>query len=484
MSVLKNYWGLFFIIAIGFLQIENFNISFFEWIENDFQNKASLFQVRRYFILFPQIIILSKIFKNPLLSFLGGFVLFMVGSYNIVCILTAFVFCEFLFIELWSGGQKKQRREILCLTLALFPCFLILIETSFSLFFIMLVLLSVFDIFSIVKTKQDSIPQQIKGMFFATPLRSIILIYCIDQNIPENYLIFIKISLLFFFVLSVLIGAFYQFDLKSFFVVSQIFLLLLVVSDLRSFYMDCYFLISLITILKLQNLVKRYFFIWPTLLLSFCFLNGSPFLLAILDQVVSGSIYLKFLAISLIFIICVILFESIESFKKSKMLAEEFNLKEIIFILLIVSFVLANGAYITEEVSFSLGQKTKFIVISFFVFIAGLFYLVDFSNIGVRHMPHLIRIKRIGFRVFDEVSSRFIFQDDRTTFFEFLESCLRLIGKSFFYIISTIQKIIEEIFFIIVDLYKNREVKKYQHLMAFLLIFFSFLLLGISMESK
>ena len=250
------------------------DVSAFYLLSNSFERIGLTGQIGQCFILMPLLILFAqsneKFSKED--SVLGHnhttFLLaigstFALSSYNINIIFVMFVICEFFFIERENKRLRKLRGEIAVLLLVIFPFVVVSKELFTEIFFFLLIVLNIFDIYSFARDKINNINCQLRNLILVFPLRMTLLAYYASSSIAEEYISLGKAIFLLLLIISFFYGLIFRFNFRSRLVITQALLLASSLSVLAQAYMVFYFLLGLLLIYSVNSPLWKKSMPWP-----------------------------------------------------------------------------------------------------------------------------------------------------------------------------------------------------------------------------
>ena len=476
------------ILFFGFLNIlKIIDVSGFYFLNNSFNETALSNQIGQCFILVPLIALFSFLSDgfnskeghdndNIMLLFAVATTTAL-GSYNLNVIFAVFIFFEFFSIEMENKILKGLRREAVVILIVLFPFISEQKGILPGILFLLLIILSAFDLYAFGQEKGSGVFLQFRNMVLLLPLRMTLLAYYASGSVAIEYLSLGKLIFLSLIVISCLYGIFSAFNLKSRLIISQILLLASTLSVIGHFYMELYFLLGLFAIYSalenhlLQKNIK-WFLMGPILIILLSLLDGSPGLIKILISALEGEGYSKVIGISLLLFLTLLSFQWGQVFKKVDKI--KIRSKEKYYILALLTLVFLNAKYNTLSGAFFASGTSKIIVSFYFIIILLISYIVKFPVMDFKKVNgHLFKINR-----FLENGI------NRILLFNWPEKILHVFWGSLLSIAFFIQEIVVNLFFILVESYECKNVKKYQYVAILLLITFLFLWIKVFVSAK
>ena len=427
-------------------------------------------QIDQSFIAMPLLILFSQILRKKndqtLFLFLLG-ALAAMSSYNFNIIFAFFVIYEFLSIEKENTLFGGLRKEIIIPLLVIFPFIFssekIFFEDPnlFGCFFLLLVLLNTLDICSIGYNRNDGPHSQLRDMILISPLRVSMLVYCASSTSITEYLGVGKIIFFFLLLASFFYGIVSHFNLKSLIVIVQALFLSSTLSALSRSHMEFYFLFGLLVLCGASYLDKKKSVEWLQaglcLIVLLCFLDGPISLIRTFSLAFSGDNYSKIIGVFLLIFLVVLIFQWGQCLKNTKSIKIIPRGEYLILAACVVFNIVSDAKEHLPQVNWT----NKIMLSFFFVIILLLSYIIGGT--------------RISFKRFD-IGGDFLKESiDRYLPSRILEGLLQSVFGKILVFISFIQGIIINFFFILVDTFEYKGVRKYQYLAMLLLITFLFL---------
>ena len=457
------FWGI-----LHLFKIVDANDYYF--LSNSFQNIGLSKQIDQGLLFIPFLIIFSQILKG--FGKKGAFLLTVatmtaVASYNINIIFSILIICDFFLIERGNKTLRVLRRESAILLLVIFPFISGGREIFSEIFFLLLIIASILDIFSIGQDKKNDNKVQFYNMLLILPLRLTILMYFVTNGLVSSYMDFAKIIIVFSIIITFFYAVSTRFDLRSLLMLAQTLLLSCALSTLGPIYMELYFLIALLvtfgTEVEIQEKKIKWGFMGPLLIILLSLFDGKPRLIKMFLTLFNGDDYSKIIGISLILFFTILSFQWGQSLKKIKGLGVRKGEQFYIFVL--IGSIIFNAKYNTAEYVGPADWTNKIIVSFYFIIILLSSYAINIPIINFKKPSKLFfmrppqlngeRMGRLPFKIADNV--------------------LMFSLNGLWSLISFIQGIIVNFFLILVDAYEYKNIKKYQHFAMLLLIIFLFL---------
>ena len=171
----------------------------------------------------------------------------------------------------------------------------------YGIFFLIFVMLNVFDLWSINCTKKSEAEQRglsLQNLILIFPLRMAVLVYCVASGLGEEYLLAGKIILLITLAVSIGYGIISRFELRSLFTIVEALLLMSVLSQFAKFFMGWYFVlgISFIHGTRIIGQTERvggiqWPFMGPLLIIVLSLVNGPVSLANVLTLIFAPGYY-------------------------------------------------------------------------------------------------------------------------------------------------------------------------------------------------
>ena len=441
---------------------------------NSFETAGLSSQIDQCFILMPLLVLFSGILKNKndkSSSLLPLGTLVAMASYNLNIIFSVFSICKFFSIEKENKSFQNLRKEMIVLLLVIFP-FIFSSEKIFSEalnlsggFFLLLVLLNAFDIWSMGYDKNDGIYCRLRDMILVFPLRMTMLAYCASSIRVTEYLDIGKIIFLFLLLASFLYGVISHFNLRSLIVITQTLFLSISLSSLGRFYMEFYFILGLLVVCGANTLDKKKGIEWVltglSLIILLSLLDGPISLIRVLVLAFDGDNYSKIIGISLLVFLVTLIFQWGKFLKKVKSIKVTPSKEYAILVVCIVFNVISN----MKEDLLQISWTNKIIISFLFIIMFLVSYIVNLPRISFE------RANKFFLNMYHFLEKN----ADQHLSFRRPEDLLQLIFRSLLRLVSFIQGIIINSFFILVDMFEYRGVRKYEHVAMLLLITFLFL---------
>ena len=490
------------VLLFGILHIFGvINVSDFYFLNNSFKSIDLTNQVSQCFVLMPFLIIFLQIYRDPreeamveasyasgvkggayysdyTMLLLAAGVIAAMSTYNLNIIFAVFVIFELFSIEKGEGALKRFRRELIVLQLVIFP-FALSSEKIFpEIFFSLLIILNVLDVYSFNRNQDKKKESDLlfQNMILTFPLRMTILSYYASSNLSMEYLKWGKTFFLFLILVSCFYGVISRFALKSQLVIAQVLFLASTLSGLRYSYMEFYFLLNLLTMHGIDALYEKkgiqWLLIGPILIILLSLIDGPPGFTGMLSSAFVGDNYSKMIGFSLLLFFTMLAFRWGQSLRGVKRIIV--NSKEKYYILALVICVVFNARYNTSSDLIKVDWASKIIVLFYFIIVLLASYVI---NIPIVNLKKINKYSMAGQKIIGN-------KGDGYLPFEIIEGALRLSLNKLLAIMFFAQEVISNLFFVLVDTYEHKGIKKYQHLAMFLLMTFLFLWIKVFMSNK
>ena len=483
---IKNKVFLVLVLFLGILsllKIIDVNGAYF--FSDSFKTIGLSNQIDQCFILIPLLILFSQILETKsdgAISLLVASIMIAMTSYNLNIIFTVFFIYEFFSMEKRNQSLKAIRKEIIILLLVIFP-FVLAPEKIFSeaedlpgIFFLLLALLNLFDIWSIGHGKNDKADDQFQDLILISPLRMAVLVYCASNGLVGEYLNVGKVIFLFGILASFFYGLISHFNLRSLIIITQTLFLASSLSILSRSYIEFYFLLNILVIYNVNAFNAKKNLQWPLLglflIILLSLIDGQPSLIRTLTLTFKGDHYSKVMSAFLLLLPTIMIFQWGQSLKKIGHIKIGQDEKYYIFIL--VACVALNIEYNMTSAPIQIDWTNKIIVFFYFIIALLVSYIVNIPKLNLKVLNKYF-LK--AYHLFEDQTGQYLPS-------QILEGLLRLSFRGLLKAIFFVQGIFVNFFLVLVDLYEYRGVKKYQHLAMFLLITFLFLWMKVFVSSQ
>ena len=457
----KNRLFLFIVFLLGATHILGvFDIQSLYLLKNSFEQSGLSDQMAQALLAMPIITIFSqsleRIEKDNYMT-----PIFMIGSiaainsYNINIIIVTLLIFEFLSIERNNAPMKDLRRDLSILLLTVAP--LSLGNNPFlpEMFFFLIIVLSILDIFS---------SPSLQSTTFLFPLRMTILAYYASSPISPEYLNWGRIIFFTFILIAYSFGVFSHFNRRFRLVIAQLLMLAISLSSMKIFYMDLYFIITFLLIYGVDDSFKgksiTWPFIGPLLIVLFSFVGTRLSIVTPLALAFQEDIYSKLVGGAFLLFLTLLTAQwgrSLKNIKDIKLgTLEKYYLSALVlYLILCLPYNPPINLIHTEWTG-------KVITLFYFIIVFLCSYIIRIPT------PPLYNFKIP--EVYDKKLSS-------SSLLGFLEKTLLFLSDHMKRGLLFVQNTGVKLFFTLVDSFERKRVRKYQHLAIVLLI--TFLLLWI-----
>ena len=471
-------------------------------LENSFKPLGLEGAFEQCLIFMPLLVLLSQLYQKKESgpnAFLGAGAMIAMTSYHFAIIFAALAVYGLFFI---AGGEgrdapfKSLKKEATLLLLVILPWVVdIGVQQKFmpssdlyGVFFLIFVMLNVFDLWSINCTKKSEAEQRglsLQNLILIFPLRMAVLVYCVASGLGEEYLLAGKIILFITLAVSISYGIISRFELRSLFTIVEVLLLMSVLSGPANFFMGWYFVLGISFIYSTRIIGQpervggiHWPFMGPLLIIVLSLVNGPVSLANVLTLIFAPGYYSNSVGWALMGFFSLLIFQwgqslnYIQDTRSLRIKKKEWPLMIFLFLSLFLSIKYSVVESFTAE-----NWSSRVILACYFVIVFLLSYIVDAPK------PEGLQNKRWG-RYFGRVES-FLTRSNVNNFPSNIVANLCLpLSRGGWAISFFIQDIVANAFVVMVDIYESRGVRKYQHLAMLLLVAFLFLWLKVFVEGR